>query len=51
MKAKRAQRPGRSKERSYSPEDLKALVISAEKAAIQGTQRMQEREKAYLRKE
>ena len=51
MTAKRVQRPGRSKERSYSPEDLKALVIAAEKAAIQGTQRMQEREKAYLRKE
>lgn len=51
MTEKRAQRKGRAQERTYNPEDLKALVISAEKAAIQGTQRMQEREKAYLRKE
>lgn len=51
MTAKRAQRKGRAQERTYNPEYLKALVIAAEKASIQGTQRMQEREKAYLRKE
>lgn len=43
----RTQRPGRAKERIYSPERLKEIMKKASNVAAEGTQRMIEREKAY----
>ena len=45
--SKHKQRPERTTERTYTPEQLQELMATAEQAAKPGTQRMLEREKAY----
>ena len=45
--SRQKQHIGRSNGRTYTQEQLQELVMTAEQAAKQGTQRMLEREKAY----
>jgi len=46
-KLTRIQRSGRAKERMYSTERLQLLAKDAEKAALEGTRRMELRERQY----
>lgn len=46
-KVTRMQRSGRAKERMYSSEHFQLLVKDAEKAALDGTRRMDLRERQY----